>query len=267
MSITRRDLLLGASTLPAVGLVSSPLPASAAVGVLWEGNFEDSTLFPTFGRGEYVGTIAPATVTSPVARNSHSGEFIAPPGASRCELVPLEGLSQGQVRYFGFSLLLHQIAFESASWGRVFFQCRYNGYDASPPIALHLGGRGMAGSQYFVQSGPYGSDTGNIGAPMLTELLGNSNAATIDIGRWRRWVFGVDFRSGTGSQANGWIKVWKDGVLLLGQTPWRSLYSKMDGDPWDSSLKFGIYRDFAILTKDVVYHADWRMGTTYDSVA
>lgn len=236
-------------------------PAKADT-LLWAGDFEASSLLPTFGRIELDGTSNPVRVNSPVLQGSWAGQFTAPANAVRSELIPMEDLTDGQIRYFGFSVYLDPTyTFEAATWGRVVAQWRYNGTDSSPPFALYL----MEGAFWKIHSDPSGSDISDDPSTAYTTSL---SSASNDKGRWVRWVFGVYFKAAAGTTKAGWLEVWKDGVQVLSRTAAKTLYMKTDGvTPWQSSLKFGIYRSNLISTQDIVTFDDWRMGTNYDAVA
>lgn len=231
---------------------SSAVPAQGTV--IWRGDFEQD-ISTQFKWRENVGTPQATRVTTPIRQGSYSGRFEAPASSARNEVIGVTDLSQGQIRYFGFSMYLDpNTTFESSSWGRIFAQWRYNGYDASPPLSLQL-----SGTNWRIQGGPYGTDTADAGQSMVSKTIGSASA---DRGRWIRWVVGISFKGG---DKQGWVSIWKDGNQILAQTPWKTLYTQKNGTPFSSSLKLGVYRDSSIPYRDVVHHDNWLMATTYDA--
>ena len=249
-------LALAAAPAPAAEPEPEPAPAGE---VLWSADFESSGLTP-FRAFEFPNASMASLVSSPVAEGLRAGAFEAPPGSHRNEAIPDLMLASGEVRYFGWSMHLPLDLSTESDW-RLLAQWRHNGRNGSPPVSLKL-----ENGEYMIDGGEIDTDraTNDVGEVSRHEryALGITDG---DKGKYVRWVFGIKFA--IGDPAEGWVSVWKNGVQLADQLPWRTMYRRLDGDPFTSSLKFGIYRDAGIAQTDVVHHDDWKMGTTYASVA
>ena len=93
-----------------------------------------------------------------------------------------------------------------------------------------------------------------------------------DLGRWSDWVFNVkwDYRK----DGNGWMKIWKDGVLIFDQKG-----PNCSNDDLGPFLRFGMYKwDWkhpeeekpSNTTNRVIYHDEYRIGNAqakYEEVA
>ena len=245
---------------PAPAALPAPKPKAAPAGqVLWSADFESSAFDPFKDYFENVDAPEPRLVTGPVAQGARAGRFEAPADSPRNEVVMDGELTNGTTRYFGWAMHLPPNLSTESDW-RVLAQWRHNGRNGSPPVSLKL-----QNGRYLIDGGEIdtdrsSNDVGEESQPMQYDL----GSADADEGIYVRWVFGIKFAVG---ELEGWVSVWKNGVQLADQVPWRTMYRQEDGDPFTSSLKFGIYRHDDIDHLDVVHHDDWKMGTTYDSVA
>ena len=240
----------------------APKPRPGPAGqLLWSADFESSAFDPFKDYFENVDAPEPKLVTGPVAQGARAGRFEAPSGSPRNEVLMDGELVNGTTRYFGWSMQLAATTSTVPGW-RVLAQWRHNGRNGSPPVSLKL-----EDGEYMIDGGwiDTARSTNDVGEKSLLKHHGLGPAGA-DRGKYVRWVFGIKFA--VGDPAQGWVSVWKNGVQLADQVPWRTMYrQKSDGRPFTSSLKFGIYRDAGIGGTDVVHHDNWKMGTTYASVA
>jgi hypothetical protein len=228
----------------------APTAGSGKATLLWAGDFEDA--LSDFGDApwNYQGAPTPAAVT---VGSSKVGKFDVPAGVGRSELVgtgAANTLSNGQVRYFAWSTYLPADFAFSPKW-RILTQWK-NAGTGSPPLELKL-----IGDQWHLDGGWNGGSCAE-GSDQRTAWTG-----TAARGRWTNFVAGIKFQEGSdGNPYAGWVELWQDGKPVLQRTPWKTLYRGCS-----SYLKLGLYRDPSIGTHDVVYHDNWKMGTSYDSVA
>ena len=234
---------------------SAPATTGGSGDVLWSADFESNNLSSVFKSFENRSAPLPSLVAN--AAGGKAGSFVAPPASFRNEVIPSLTLSNGQTRYFGWDLMLPANLTTESAW-RVLAQWRHNGRSGSPPISLKL-----ENGSYKIDGGwiDSGSDVGEP-SDLNTHPLGSASA---DKGKYVRWVFGIHFA--VGSPYKGWVSVWKNGTQIANQVAWKTMYRDQGGNPFTSSLKFGIYRDSSIKTTDVINHDNWKMGTTYASVA
>ena len=246
--VTLATLLLAAAS-------STGTPAAAAADqLLWNGDFEGDLLSQfTDAPWNFVGAAAPALVTSPVDQGSRSARYVLPPGVSRNELVPrgpANSLSNGQIRYFRWSVFLPSTFAFNPRW-RVIAQWKNDG-TGSPPLEMAL-----HGDRWSLEGGWNHGDNAD------SSDHRKAWTGTAERGRWTRFVVGIKFQERNSAGPNqGWVELWKDGVQVLQRLPFKTLYAGRK-----SYLKIGLYRDRGIMTTDTVYHDSWVMGTTSASVA
>jgi hypothetical protein len=221
--------------------------------VLWKGDFERGLLTQyDDAPWNFVGAPGAALVTSPVAQGTYAAKFVVPPGVPRNELIarsPADSFVNGQTRFFAWSVYLPSDFAFDWRW-RLIAQWKNDG-TGSPPLEFSLEGR-----RWRLEGGWNGGDNADISDHRVAW------AAQAVRGRWTRFVAGIRFQASTQSEPyQGCIALWRDGVRVLRNTRFKTLYIDRA-----SYLKVGLYRDAGIGTTDTIYHDGWRMGTTYRSV-
>ena len=219
--------------------------SSGGAGLLWSGDFEDALADFADAPWNHANAPTPAAMT---VGGSKVGKFDVPAGVGRSELVgtgPASALSNGQIRYFAWSTFLPSDFVFSPKW-RVLAQWK-NAGTGSPPLELKL-----LNDKWHLDGGWNGGSCADKVSDQQTAWTG-----TAARGRWTNFVLGVKFQEGYA----GWVELWQDGKQVLSRKAWRTLYSGCT-----SYLKLGLYRDPSLGTRDIVYHDNWKMGTTYESV-
>ncbi len=95
------------------------------------------------------------------------------------------------------------------------------------------------------------------GQLQLRSAIGNRACGPIDFGRPHRYVIGIRF----GSNNSGWIECHRDGAQTLPRVATSTLHVGKESYP-----KIGYYRGDEIVGTGQVFHRDYRVGRTRDSV-
>jgi len=169
----------------------------------------------------------------------------------RSELEPnIADIRPGYDLWFRFSTMLAADFPVDADW-QVITQWKGRA-DGSPPVSLNV-----EKGRFVLRGGAGHPDD-------LTPFSRDLAAAAP--GEWSDWLVHIRFSP---RSSEGFVEVWRNGQQVLERFSPESgtMYPGEDGDPAESYLKTGYYRDGKISRPGVLYLDSWRVGNTRDAVA
>jgi len=131
-------------------------------------------------------------------------------------------------------------------------------WPGSPPLAVKMNNDSY---RIVYRCDPNFVHTGGTPTAKFIQVNGQSTfRATGDAGKWTDWVWNIKW-----DYQNGFIKVWKDGVLL-GEVNGCVTYNDAEAPYW----KMGIYQSASQRFPRILYHDEFRIGdanSSYNEVA
>lgn len=216
---------------------------------LWTGNYETSDHFSQFkNTPELYQPEEPTATRHHTADGNYAGRYEIPAGGTRCENVPnLPAVKEGDSLWYGWSTMLDSnFPLDTNDWQIL---AQWNNKDASVP-ALALAVKG--GHYVLIGTGEANGTPGQVYGVDLGQAQTNS---------WDRWTAYINFSS---EPSVGGVSLWHNGHQLLGNAhlPGGTLYQDLS-----AQLEIGYARDPDIDTTAAVYHDDWKVGPSSDTVA
>lgn len=251
---------------------------------IWKGDYETGNLnqFVANNTWDFYPTGASASVVasssvSPAGAGGYIGKYYVPSGAGatgssvRAESIidPGYNFTRNQDLWFSFSTYLGaDMPMATSNWQTI-AQWKNHLY-GSPPISLSIS------DGTFRIDGGYGYP-GSVSDPNYTEQshLYSQDVAPASVSQWHSWLFHIYFSD---DPSLGYIEAWHNGQQVNWDPyivpPYTKVVSGTKFYPPGgtlypntySYLKLGIYRSSSILQSSTIYHDNWKIGTTRQSV-